>query len=647
MFRYSVKELFRLRPNRQISKKYLSNSLIDYVKSLGLLRYRGKRGGNVSMRPTSGGVRLTNLTYPKLSNPPAFKKLSMTLFNARSVRNKTATLYDKVVSDNIDLLAITETWLTQDRDDPIICQLTPEGYKFHNVPRQSQTRGGGVGLLYKSNIGMKFMSQEYKTFENISCTLTSGDCSFMLLIIYRPPSHPGNSNSDFIDELDSVLTDLSSSSKELIVMGDLNLHMEDNVSPESRRLNNLLFSLNLNSLISESTHVAGHCLDNVITRNISAISIDTSITASYISDHHFIDMTMSIKKPEPIRKLVVSRNFRAMDGSAFLQDISALNLQDYVFSEISDAVDTYNSKLGCILDKHAPLSSKTVTVRPNTEWYDQSIHEQKVKRRRPERKAKKTGLPCDYLTLKIQVKHVNCLCDKAKMEYHRNKIIEPKTDTRKLFNTARILLSGKADPVYPTDSPPHALPNKFAEFFKNKVLNIHSSIESGMMQGNLETEDFRVNGIATSNLCSFKDATVEEICNLILRSSNAYCKLDPLPTNLLKHCSSYLTPFITKLINMSLNNAIVPAAMKEAVVKPLLKKSGLDTDEYKNFRPVFNLSFISKICEKVVADQLKKYIGDNDLAETFQSAYRRNHSTETALLRVQNDIMCALDDKKW
>ena len=287
------------------------------------------------------------------------------------------------------------------------------------------------------------------------------------------------------------------------------------------------------------------------------------------------------------------------------------------------------------------MSSKTVTVRPNTEWYDQSIHEQKVKRRRLERKAKKSGSPSDLLKLRTQAKYVNSLCDNAKKVYHRNKIIQVKTDTRKLFNTAKILLHGKADPVYPTDSPPLALPNKFAEFFRNKVLNIHSSIKSG----SIETDCFVENAITSKNLRSFQNTSDDEISKLIRQSSNAYCKLDPLPTSLLKQCSSELTPFITKLVNMSLDSAIVPAVMKEAIVVPLLKKSGLDTDDYKNFRPVSNLSFLSKICEKVVADQLKTYIAENGLAETFQSAYRRYHSTETALLRVHNDVMRALDDK--
>ena len=79
------------------------------------------------------------------------------------------------------------------------------------------------------------------------------------------------------------------------------------------------------------------------------------------------------------------------------------------------------------------------------------------------------------------------------------------------------------------------------------------------------------------------------------------------------------------------------------VKKPLLKKPSLDSNDFKNYRPISNLRFISKTIEKCVAKQLIQYLDINDLGETYQSAYKRNHSTETALIRVHNDIAMAID----
>jgi len=82
------------------------------------------------------------------------------------------------------------------------------------------------------------------------------------------------------------------------------------------------------------------------------------------------------------------------------------------------------------------------------------------------------------------------------------------------------------------------------------------------------------------------------------------------------------------------------------LVNPLLKKSTLDTEQLKNYRPISNIPFVAKVLEKVVAKRLSTYMTENNLHEIYQSAYKANHSTETALLRVSNDILLKLDTKQ-
>ena len=96
-------------------------------------------------------------------------------------------------------------------------------------------------------------------------------------------------------------------------------------------------------------------------------------------------------------------------------------------------------------------------------------------------------------------------------------------------------------------------------------------------------------------------------------------------------------------MNLSLQNANVPDSMKQALVTLLLKKDDLDSEVLKNYRPASNLSFLSKVLERVVAARLTNYMTINQLHEPMQSAYRACHSTMTALVRVQNNILRTLD----
>ena len=121
------------------------------------------------------------------------------------------------------------------------------------------------------------------------------------------------------------------------------------------------------------------------------------------------------------------------------------------------------------------------------------------------------------------------------------------------------------------------------------------------------------------------------------------CCLDPLSSSLFTQGAVELVPFITKMVNTS---GYVVSSLKGAAVTPLLTKLSLDREQLRNYRPVSNLSFISKLIERVVAQRLDTHLVHEELHEPFQSVYKKSHSMETALLRVQNDLLHAMECKQ-
>ena len=104
-----------------------------------------------------------------------------------------------------------------------------------------------------------------------------------------------------------------------------------------------------------------------------------------------------------------------------------------------------------------------------------------------------------------------------------------------------------------------------------------------------------------------------------------------------------LVSLITDIVNMSLRESIIPKSLKTTIILPLLKKTGLDSNILKNYRLVSNLTFISKVIENVISGRLNGHLINNSMFDSLQSVYRDKHYTETALIKVQNDILSALD----
>ena len=113
---------------------------------------------------------------------------------------------------------------------------------------------------------------------------------------------------------------------------------------------------------------------------------------------------------------------------------------------------------------------------------------------------------------------------------------------------------------------------------------------------------------------------------------------------MLAGCANDVIPVLTTIVNMSLRTGVMPSHLKRAHVRPIIKKPE-DKDILNNNRHVSNLPYLSKPIDRIVVARLSAHMSECNLCVPNQSAYNANHSVETALVCIQNDILRAMDNQ--
>ena len=157
------------------------------------------------------------------------KKLHICCLNPRSVKNKTLSICDYIVSCDFDIVALTETWLGSSIDSVCIRELVPDGYSIKHVARSGSRRGGGVAVIYKTSITVNVVqssqNSKFVHFEHMDCSLNINGFVLKLAVVYRPPPSSANGfkTSEFLaDEWPAFLSEYATFDKDIIIVGDLN-----------------------------------------------------------------------------------------------------------------------------------------------------------------------------------------------------------------------------------------------------------------------------------------------------------------------------------------------------------------------------------------------------------------------------------------
>ena len=580
------------------------------------------------------------------------QNLHIGLFNTRSLCNKTAGVFELLSDSNISVCLLTETWLRKG-DTSKISEIKDHGY---NIAHQSRAgKGGGVAIAHKKHLQVtRRKTKIYKSFEHIESTIQSSPNELLRFCCVYRSCNPKRSNvPDFCKDFDDYLESIMQLPGKLIIAGDFNIHVEDSNNPDTRKFNQLLARYGLSQHVSSSTHFNGGILDLVITRNNSCDSLDITeieiIDTPTTCDHSLIKFSCSFPHQHgPLKVCVSGRKLKDIDIDQFRQDILESDLNDESkFVDCNTAVEIYNRELARILDIHAP--KKNFLVNPDqSKWINTECQIARRKRRKAERDKNRFQNEDTKEAYKKAYKHADAVINTTRNAYYKDRLKSSEGNKKDTFQIVNHLMDRDLSKyMVPNHKPDQVICEEMKDFFVEKVEKICAEIAD--KSENQTSDRTHCKGLLPEfqgkQWKAFTPIDRTGLKEILADLNKKECEEDPIPLKLLMQCIDEVETIVLFIVNNSLVSGQFPSALKNALVRPAIKDEKGDVNSYKNYRPISNLPFLSKIIEKCVQKQLEEHLKNYNLHAEHQSGYRTNHSCETATLTIYNDLLCLNDTK--
>ena len=237
--------------------------------------------------------------------------------NCHSIVNKTPDFKVELIEHNLDVCALTETWI-KEGDNTTAIQLCPDGYSSMSIPRAGRI-GGGIAIVQKSDITLKSKTiYNYQTIECADFLFDFENVLVNLCVIYRPP------NTSIVafceDQTDHQERNVASPGR-MIIVGDVNIPTIQEQHPDTDLFEETMDGLNLRNQVDFATHHLENILDAVITTQEDPM-VNTVAQGDLFSDHYwvFVNITSSISTYQV--KEVAYRKTKLVSPDTFACDIS-------------------------------------------------------------------------------------------------------------------------------------------------------------------------------------------------------------------------------------------------------------------------------------------------------------------------------------
>ena len=168
----------------------------------------------------------------------------------------------------------------------------------------------------------------------------------------------------------------------ILISGDFNFHLDDPSDNDAKTFTDLLETFGFSQHVTAPTHSSRHTLDLLISRSSNDINIHLIQSTFFLSDHYFVECSLSLPCPNSVIKELQYRKMKHLNLQAFKADITDSSLCNDPCSDLDDLAQSYDYTLSHILEKHAPIQKKVVVVRPRIPWFNEELKRIKAKRRK-------------------------------------------------------------------------------------------------------------------------------------------------------------------------------------------------------------------------------------------------------------------------
>ena len=314
----------------------------------------GKRGGTrKEMRynyKTARGINTANVVQVQIKpivnqdvGRSRIKQLHLLLSNIQSIKNKELLLIEHLNNNKRDITVITEMWLNEDTDKAwvLTSELNRNGFSL-DTSNQIGKRGGSLAIISRPYLKTrKIMEGNQKTFQYAVWKVETHSNSVTCIAIYRPPYSLTNQETvtKFMDEFTVWLASILSSFSNMMILGDFNLHINDENDNEVGIFVDTMIALHFNQHVFFPTHRAGNILDLVFTETCNSIQVKSCRPGPILSDHRAVEIAVTQSTQYIQRKLIKYRKLRDIDIDQLNNELEVL---DIVTDSIDDMVDEWN-----------------------------------------------------------------------------------------------------------------------------------------------------------------------------------------------------------------------------------------------------------------------------------------------------------------